>query len=638
MDYLKNKKNGNKIFLILCMGLIVLQFIQVGREFFPIARLIRQDIGKSGAWRAARFTHNRNTASYFQFIDSLTSGSAHILTGEDTGAHHLTRPLDLKLSLYPRDPYNCPGASYVACLQNALEQGTPALITSPGALEQVETDSRYVAYDENWGLLNPNLVPGPASTTWTDYENGLQFFAAFLPPLIFLTSLSLPGILLTVQKTPQWSAPLHIATGFGGAVAAHSFLVFLVLAMGVELSVGLILLLAVGLWVPVLRGLKTPSFERFKQWLDLPNWWPVYLFVALLTIVQLFFAAGKGYSYVDEFLLWASKGYGIEAKGLQIGASQWGTPTTRYPLNIPIHISNFLELFGDQLPESKLLFPFFHSGLMLLVAGYLSRVLPRLWTLVAVALLGGAPMLFTHATLGYANLPYAFYLIAAAFSALMSLNEKRAEVPAWVAGIFLAFGAWTRPEGLPINAVLLAGWLLFLRRFDSKALRATWLAFSLPFVLYTVVWQVFAPLVYAGPGFAQNILGGGVLALLSGRIHWMELLYVVQQSFNYIFTPSLASWGGLSAFFLLALVLSFSLRAKIARDNLVLLGGGLVFLLIMISSYYMTVYDPDTLDVSWWVTTGLSRMLMPGILLLWTASFTTAVQAILGSQATKGAA
>jgi hypothetical protein len=36
----------------------------------------------------------------------------------------------------------------------------------------------------------------------------------------------------------------------------------------------------------------------------------------------------------------------------------------------------------------------------------------------------------------------------------------------------------------------------------------------------------------------------------------------------------------------------------------------------MIGVYYLTSYDTAH-DISWWVDTGLDRMMLPGLLLLW---------------------
>jgi hypothetical protein len=43
--------------------------------------------------------------------------------------------------------------------------------------------------------------------------------------------------------------------------------------------------------------------------------------------------------------------------------------------------------------------------------------------------------------------------------------------------------------------------------------------------------------------------------------------------------------------------------------------GGLLIVMI-IGMYFLTSFDPDH-DLSWWVTSGLNRMLFPGVIILW---------------------
>ena len=43
---------------------------------------------------------------------------------------------------------------------------------------------------------------------------------------------------------------------------------------------------------------------------------------------------------------------------------------------------------------------------------------------------------------------------------------------------------------------------------------------------------------------------------------------------------------------------------------------GWIYLLAIAGMYYLASYDTAH-DISWWVSTGLDRMLMPGLLLAW---------------------
>ena len=54
----------------------------------------------------------------------------------------------------------------------------------------------------------------------------------------------------------------------------------------------------------------------------------------------------------------------------------------------------------------------------------------------------------------------------------------------------------------------------------------------------------------------------------------------------------------------------------IAPAALILALCGWVYILAIAGMYYLASYDTAH-DISWWLSTGLDRMLMPGLLLAW---------------------
>ncbi|MFN2128465.1 MAG: hypothetical protein ACK2TU_11470, partial [Anaerolineales bacterium] len=54
----------------------------------------------------------------------------------------------------------------------------------------------------------------------------------------------------------------------------------------------------------------------------------------------------------------------------------------------------------------------------------------------------------------------------------------------------------------------------------------------------------------------------------------------------------------------------------ISRSAMVMIAIGGLFLLMIVGMYYLTSYDLAN-DLSWWVTSGMNRMIFPGIILLW---------------------
>ncbi len=58
-------------------------------------------------------------------------------------------------------------------------------------------------------------------------------------------------------------------------------------------------------------------------------------------------------------------------------------------------------------------------------------------------------------------------------------------------------------------------------------------------------------------------------------------------------------------------------RGRLRRaEALSLILAGIVYMAAVIGMYILTVYD-TVHDISWWVSTGMERMTLPAVLLLW---------------------
>ncbi len=194
-----------------------------------------------------------------------------------------------------------------------------------------------------------------------------------------------------------------------------------------------------------------------------------------------------------------------------------------------------------------------------------------------------------------------------------------------------AFAAWTRPEGLPFAWLMVAALLL-----AARWLRLGWLGrrqlalLTVPLLGYSLFWLWLKSAAYAQPvgraGLAEAAAGG----ILSGNLHLSALLYSAGSLLGGLF--DVETWGSfgllllaaLFALLLLSLLQAGAGKGKpvppgVAEDGraaaLLLLCGG-VYLLAVLAMYYLTSYDPSH-DISWWVSTGLDRMVLPGLLLVW---------------------
>ena len=237
---------------------------------------------------------------------------------------------------------------------------------------------------------------------------------------------------------------------------------------------------------------------------------------------------------------------------------------------------------------------------------------------LATLLLATAPILFQHATIGYANLPLVYALAAA----IILLQRALAAAPGAAqnasflfAGAFLALGAWTRPAGLLLSwivAALAVAWNLpAARKTGSLKPLAYLLA---PLCLYTLFWLVASRLIYPPSDRNSGMYQGAITQLMSGNLHIVEAEYILSQFFRDL--VSLGVWGAVGFGLLLLPWLGRRPSGEGGDPSLFSMAAGVCCILLVLGIYQLVSYSPGR-DISWWVSTGLDRMAMPGIVLLW---------------------
>ncbi len=179
-----------------------------------------------------------------------------------------------------------------------------------------------------------------------------------------------------------------------------------------------------------------------------------------------------------------------------------------------------------------------------------------------------------------------------------------------------AAASWTRPEGLALSLLLigLVLGIVYLKRWGT--LNRSSLALLLtPLIVYELFWIWIKAQVYTSQAEKAGLAAAAVTQILQGNLHLTEALYVVRSAFSTLLTVK--DWGvwGLG----IGLAITLSLFVPIRRDKSprIILLSGLLYLAAMIGVYYLASYD-TVHDISWWVNTGLDRMILPGLVLLWT--------------------
>ncbi|MGH2581362.1 MAG: hypothetical protein ACRDFQ_00525 [Anaerolineales bacterium] len=604
--------------LVLALGVVIIANTAITSSGLQNPLALLRDITKNGLWRSANNAYSQRAANFYEFLNNeIPEDSRVLIPSRGNGPGPLTYPDVTQFFLYPREVINCSTPIHIECARGFANTGTAILITN---LDEFAEDAQFSAhlrpFDNQWAVYS--IQASSEGPSQQDFSGLWAVALAFLQGVLFYVLLAAPWTYFSILTLPSLGPAVHLAVGFGTGIGWQSLALTLLLMAGVPPTAPAVLTVAalpLGIAMLHYRWSRKEPF-RFNQRVD----YRVIGFFLLILAVSSFFSVGRGYKVVDEIVLWGAKGYGIVAAGLQRGATEWGTITTKYPLNIPLTISSSLLLFGDRLPEAKLAFPMFAAALIALIYESVKSKSNTAIALLAGAVIFTTPMIFIHSTIAYANLPLAFYLLAGTTLLNHEVPRKKnmeAKFAASWGAVMLILAAWTRPEGLLIAwALPLIGPLISRRVSRKKGYYWNVLA---PLAVYSVFWTMSSRFIYTRPGFTSGVYGRVLSGMSSGDLHVSELAYIIRSQFIELFT--LSEWG-LSSFLLAFSIIALAfIKPRDGSTRTYYLAG---FLTVgsVLAIYYAFSYLNRPQDISWWVNTGLSRMTMPGILLIMTGAFT----------------
>jgi hypothetical protein len=303
---------------------------------------------------------------------------------------------------------------------------------------------------------------------------------------------------------------------------------------------------------------------------------------ALLVVLALVLSVGNAYAVWDSADIWASKGYGIAYEGSIFAAEQWGKHGLAYPLNIPLQISFFMTLGGDLAPGSKIIFTLFYASLLLGCFAFLRRNgAPPFLAGLCILLLGTTPVVFYQATVGYANLPMAVYVVLGSFWGLKAIrdSDRRAFV---MSGILFGFSAWTRIEGVLLSTCAILA--LFAFRPSVWRSARSLMAWFAPAVAIAGPWFLFFYLHGRDSSQAMGALAQSLEAVRNGDLHVDALTTIA--GFARRDLLNIENWGILVPAAVLSLILGWKeLRRETGAEAAALLavsvstgiGVGLLF-------------------------------------------------------------
>lgn len=441
---------------------------------------------------------------------------------------------------------------------------------------------------------------------------------AFFLDILLLAGLVILGYLICRSIVLDLTPWVALGIGFPLGAGIVSWFLFLLSWLGIPLNTLAIFssfLVPYILFGGLLRYRNLRRINPLNLQIESPSkpgygkskWITVILF-GLLLLTAAVIAVGRSYSTWDAIAIWAAKGYGISLEKTIFAAEVWGAHKLDYPLNIPILISIFRSLDGDLLPGSKLLFPFFY--LSFLTGSYYfwrSSELQSGYAITGLLFIATIPVIFEHATIGYANLPFSVYLVLGTLMEIEGIKRGKEDLQL-LGGLYLGLAGWTRPEGIILIPILSIAILLAFRL--TKTGKIHFLFLFAPIVIVLGVWVIFARN-YASEGAFGSAIQSLWASLKTGSFHLDSIYWIARLLGRQLL--EIKKWG-------LILPLTFLLiifqRSKIYPRQypipFVALVATIATALSITAFYYLVSYIGD---LRFWLETGVNRMFLPAGLL-----------------------
>jgi hypothetical protein len=274
-----------------------------------------------------------------------------------------------------------------------------------------------------------------------------------------------------------------------------------------------------------------------------------------------------------------------------------------------------------------MLFAGYYLALMLLLYSLLLELNVRRWLSgLAVLLLMLSPIIFRHATIGYANLPTGYYLVAG-IGVFILLSESNFNMRSLLlSSLLLVCAAWTRPEGLNLafGAVIILLGFILTRKFTYFHWKQLAI-FLIPMIFYLIFWQIIKAQIYTEPFKNSDLFSTALSHITQCNLHLEAGFYILTYLTQELLTFRI--FGGVGLMLLILALLVTISRKNVPRSTWMLITVGGLWIVMIVGMYYLLSFS-STHDLSWWVTSGLNRMVFPGIILLW-LGMTNAVHNIL---------
>ncbi len=657
MKVLKNQELLKRLVILVLAASVLILAMFVLADAAKDLRQVWKVLPYPGDWRGARFAADEEFADYLAFFRAMLPENATLGLPPTEGASRaLSNTPLMQFFLAPRQVVNCTRQN-PGCPAALIEQGAFLVVLGNGTFppqEFLNSPGRIRMFNQKWGiLLPPETAANPINPAPPALFSLKAVFSQVVMTVFCLLLLAASGAALTGYWMPGLGFPSRLSLGFGLGIGWLSISLYLYLLSGAWLAFPAVTV-SFSAWILAGASFTVLNLRRSRKTAGQVRLRPRqiaaqstraalrYLPFLALAAVSAFLAFGTGYHASDEMFIWGAKGVGIALDGLPQGVTDWGTQTTQYPLLVPLWIALVKAVSGDLVAQSKLVFSFFYLGLLVLVFDFLMLRLNRWVSLLACLALALSPLIFRHAALAYANLPLTYFLISSALLILYAqenmlignIRGKTAtEVPELpgdfqsgsrfavltFAGLFLGLSAWTRPEGLVLSLlVAFSALVIFGKTWRNGHF---WRSVSL-LLLPIVILELLKLHRFLGSADSWDVPGRlGLSPLLAAAFQSFRAgnWHIPQTGFLVVYLAGqalhLPTWGVLAPFFLLFIFIAI-LTGKPDRSVKFLILSGCLAGLSIFGLYFLLSFD-SVHDISWWAATGLNRMLMPAIVLLW---------------------
>ncbi|MFZ6031046.1 MAG: hypothetical protein ACOYYS_25345 [Chloroflexota bacterium] len=585
----------------------------------------------SGMQRSALFLLGGTGSKFMEFIATNVPQEQAVVVPERSAAFSAQNTLSYYLA--PRKAIACGCDSYgnrcFSCLSKAdhavpVTRNFPPEDWDPG-------NKQYISFDtaESDYYLGLYVSPGWETNQVSTARSLPLALAAWLDGLVW-TGWLLLGVFALRWNNPSQAWPETLALAILIGMGLHTWVIFVFSWVGVPITVGstfisfLLLLAAVQLGARKQTGGQRlladierhgESFLRRLKQASILKKALACTAVGLLTVVTAI-AVTRSYSTYDDIAIWSLKGHIIAREGTIFAARETSGHGLAYPLNLSLMITVFRLVDGDALPGSKLLFPL---TLAVIAFGFYrfwrQRGVPTYTALAAVLLLFSIPVVFLHATLGFANLTFTAYLLSGVLWGLRGL-ESGARCDIFLSGLLFALAGWTRPEGIlfaGVSMLALGSVQQLTERRKPLVVYAIW---AIPMLL-PLAW-----LIFAANDIRQDQAGSALQAsatqLLSNRFSLDAVKTTL--SFAWQQGTDIRTWGNAVIFAVLAVLLfTFRLWKNLANRSslvkLIAVAGSSVLVPLAL----FAVESANESDFHTFLTVSFDRAFFPAafLLILW---------------------